>query len=250
VHELVLSDELGIVGHLEAETSRSAWRRSLREARGKLVREIPLEEARGLLAEALRCNRATHSPLPKGAEDMLRRLGVEPAAAPPPPLPGPEEGDATLALEAARLHEEPELRGWLPPEAELKVLAARVQEVRTSPLALSEQQRDEQLLEKVRAMAVAFFTPERSRLYARRLWHLADVFAETGRGPTASLARAEARRLFHQPPGLFSRFAEALYGKLLPPSGRPPAPDVPSPAAPAAPSAPPERRSKGGLILP
>lgn len=250
VHELVLSDELGIVAHLEAETSRSAWRRSLREARGKLVREIPLEEARGLLAEALRSNRATRSPLPKGAEEMLRRLEVEPAASPAPPLPAPEEGDATLALEAARLHEEPELRGWLPPEAELKLLAARVQEVRTSPLALSEQQRDEQLLEKVRAMAVAFFTPERSRLYARRLWLLAGVFEETGRRPAALLARAEARRLFHQAPGVFSRFAEALYRKLLQPSARPPGPDTADAGAPAAPAAPPERRSKGGLILP
>ncbi len=171
---------------------------------------------------------------------------MEPAAAPPPPLPEPEEGDAGLALEGARLHEEPELRGWLPPEAELKLLAARVQEVESSPLALSPQQRAAQLDERVRAMAEAFFTKERCQLYARRLWLTADVFARTGRSHAALVARAEARRLFHQSPGLFSRFAEGLYTKLV----QRPAP-APGPAAAApAPDGPAERRTKGGLILP
>ena len=249
VHELVLSDELGVVAHLEAETSRSTWRRSLREARGRPVREISLGEAKGLLAEALRCNLATRSPLPKGAEDMLRRLEVLPAVSAAEPLSVPEDGDAGLALEAAQLHEEPELRGWLPPEGELKVLAARVQEVQTSPLALSEQQRAEQLEERVRAMAQAFFTPERSRLYARRLWLTADVFERSGRMHLAQVARAEARRLFHQAPGVFSRFAEALYTKLLQPLARPGNASAAPDAAPAA-TATAERRSKGGLILP
>ncbi len=248
LHEVVFSDDLGLLAHHALEGSRSAWRRSLRDARAEPLQEIALNEARGLLAEALRCNLATRSPLPKGAEEMLRRLEVVPATAPPPPLPVPEEGDATLALEGERLHEEPELRGWLPPEDELKLFAARVQEVRTSPLALSEQQRAEQLLERTHAMALAFFTPERARLYARRLWLTAELFEKTRRGHAAQLARAEARRLFHQAPGVFSRFAEALYGKLLRhvpgvSGARPNEGDT-------APSAPTERRSKGGLILP
>jgi hypothetical protein len=247
LHEVVLSDELGFVAHRALEASRSAWRRSLREAKASPLREVSLEEARSLLAEALRCNLATRSPLPKGAEEMLRRLDVLPTTSAPPPLPEPEEGDATLALEGARLHEEPELRGWLPPEEELKLLAARVQEVQTSPLALSGPQREEQLLERTRTMASAFFTPERSRLYARRLWLMADVFQTTGRGPASQLARAEARRLFHQAPGVFSRFAEALYGKLL---RQLPASSGSAERAETGPAAPPERRTKGGLILP
>jgi hypothetical protein len=253
LHELVLSDELGVVAHLEAESSRSGWRRSLREARQRPVREISLGEAKLLLAEAVRCNLATRSPLPRGTEELLRRLEVVPSTSAPEPLPLPVEGDALLALEAARLHEEPELRGWLPPESELKLLAARVQEVQTSPLALSESQRAEQLQERVRAMAQAFFTPERSRLYARRLWLTADLFERSGRAPLAQLARAEARRLFHQAPGLTSRFAEALYTKLLKaPAAAGPALSAPSaaPTAPAAPASSRERRSKGGLILP
>ena len=180
---------------------------------------------------------------------MLRRLEVLPAVSAAEPLSVPEDGDAGLALEAAQLHEEPELRGWLPPEGELKVLAARVQEVQTSPLALSEQQRAEQLEERVRAMAQAFFTPERSRLYARRLWLTADVFERSGRMHLAQVARAEARRLFHQAPGVFSRFAEALYTKLLQPLARPGNASAAPDAAPAA-TATAERRSKGGLILP
>jgi len=251
LHDVLLSDELGLVAHREFETSRSSWRRSVREAKREPVREIPLAEARAIIAEGLRLNLATHSPLPKGADDMLRRLDVAPAVAPPPPLPEPEEADATVSLEADRLHEEPELRGWLPPEDELKVFAARVQEVRTSPLALSEHQRTEQLLERVHSMAHAFFTLERSRLYARRLWWTADVFEKTGRPHAAAMARAEARRLFHQAPGVFSRFAEALYGKLLQhlpaTSGAPAAAGTGTAAAPAAAA---ERRSKGGLILP
>ncbi|MGO8970333.1 MAG: hypothetical protein ACLQDQ_12265 [Myxococcaceae bacterium] len=248
LHEVVLSDELGLLAHRELDSSRSAWRRSLREAKGQGLREISLEEARALLAEAYRCNLATRSPLPKGAEEMLRRLEVDPAIAPPPPLPPPEEGDAALALEGASLHQEPELRGWLPPEAELKLLAARVQEVESSPLALSPQQRAVQLDERVRAMAEAFFTPERSQLYARRLWLTADVFSRTGRARAALVARAEARRLFHQAPGLFSRFAEALYAKLV----HHPSPAAGPGAAAGAPAkeAPAERRTKGGLILP
>jgi hypothetical protein len=251
LHDVLLSDELGLVAHREFEMSRSAWRRTLREARPEPVREISLAEARGILAEGLRNNLATHSPLPKGADAMLRRLDVSAAAAPPPALPVPEEGDAALALEADRLHEEPELRGWLPPEDELKLFSARVQEVRTSPLALSDAQRTEQLLERVHSMAVAFFTQERSRLYALRLWRTAETFERTGRGHAAQVARAEARRLYHQSPGLFSRFAETLYGKLLQHLPAPPGPGGTPAAAPAeATPASTERRSKGGLILP
>jgi hypothetical protein len=251
MHEVVLSDELGLLAHLEAETSRSAWRRSLREAKTRALREVSLDEARLVLAEGLRCNLATRTPLPQGAEEMLRRLNVVPAPRPPPALPAPEDTDAGLALEAASLHQEPELRGWLPPEAELKLLAARVDEVQASPLALSEQQRAEQLAERVRATAEAFFTPERARLYARRLWLTADVLERSGRAHPARVARAEARRLFHGTPGAFSRFAEALFGKLLQPKARQASATASTPPASGTSSPPPsERRTPGGLILP
>jgi len=253
LHEVVLSDEFGLLAHAELKASRTSWRRSLREARAKRVPEISLDKARAVLAEAYRCNLATRSPLPPDADTMLRRLDVEPAASPPPPLPPPEDGDAALALEGAALHQEQELRGWLPPEAELKVLAARVNEVQSGVLALSEQQKVEQLTERVRSMAEAFFTPERSRLYARRLWLTADVFERSGRAHAAQVARAEARRLYHGTPGVFSRFAEALYGKLIQvaPAPGPTRPGAPAPLGPAAAQAPPsERRTPGGLILP
>jgi hypothetical protein len=99
-------------------------------------------------------------------------------------------------------------------------------------------------------MAQAFFTPERSHLYARRLWLLADVLQRTQRAHAAEVARAEARRLYHQAPGGFSRFAEALYTKLLQPQAPLPPAAQPDKAAPSAPALPTERRSKGGLILP
>jgi len=250
LHEVVLSDEAGLVGYQALSGSRHAWRRSLRDARAEPLREISLDEARGLLAFALARNTATNAGLPKGADAMLQRLSVQPATTPPPPLPVPEDADAALALRGAELHDEPELRSWLPPEDELQRLAQAVEELRTSPLALSPQQRAEQMQERVRAMAVAFFTPERAALYARRLWLTADVFERTGRPRAAQLARAEARRLFHQAPGVFSGFAEALYGKLL----RHVSPVGAGEAGAAQPEAaavgPQERRTKGGLILP
>ena len=69
---------------------------------------------------------------------------------------------------------------WLPPEPELKRLALRVDELRTSPLALSPEQQAEALRERVRAQAEEFFDERRRRLYARRLWAVAPALERRG----------------------------------------------------------------------
>jgi hypothetical protein len=159
------------------------------------------------------------------------------------------------------LHREPEVAAWLPPEPELKRLALRVDEVRTSPLALSPEQQAEALRERVRGQAEEFFDPARRRLYARRLWTVASGMERRGAEHEARVARATARRMFHGAPGLFPPFAEQLFGKVLALMARSPAAGGAAPgdasssgegSGPASgPEAPPgERRSPGGLILP
>lgn len=255
VHQIVFNDEVGLVEIGSGDLNRSAYRKQLKELRAAPVKtsiEITLDEARALLAEAAGVNLRARAPLPGDAEDVLRSLDITAQEA-PPTVPPPEEGDARLAVDAGKLHEERELTTWLPPRDELQRLALKMQEVMTSPLQLSEVQRSEQLLQAFRSAAEAFFTPAMKRVYGVRLWKMADYFARTGRAQAAELARAEARRLFHDTPGLFTRFGEQLFEKVLRLTQRP-RPDLPpepgEPRLPQAPAGPPEKKSPGGLILP
>lgn len=259
--EALVSDELGLLSLSRAEMGRGAWRKLARSPEMERLLPLSFEEGRTLLAEAVRANLATRTPFPPDSDVALRRLGIEAATEDLPQLPTPEEGDAALAVESGALHREPELAAWLPPEAELKRLALRVDEVRTSPLALSPEQQAEALRERVRGQAEEFFDPMRRRLYARRLWTVAPALERRGAEHAARVARATARRMFHGAPGLFPPFAEQLFGKVLTLMARSPATRgvAPGGAGSAAqdtrpassPEAPPgERRSPGGLILP
>ena len=261
VVEALVSDELGLLSLSRAELGRSAWRKLARRPEMERLLPLSFEEGRALVAEAVRCNLSTRTPFPPDSDVALRHLGIEAATEELPPLPAPEEGDAALAVESGPLHHEPELAAWLPPEAELKRLALRVDEVRTSPLALSPDQQAEALRERVRSQAEEFFDPARRRLYARRLWTVAAALARRGAEHAAQVARATARRMFHGAPGLFPPFAEQLFGKVLALMARPRgargssssgastgedgAGTGPTRDAPTG-----ERRSPGGLILP
>ena len=261
VVEALVSDELGLLSLSRAEMGRSAWRKLARTPEMERLLPLSFEEGRALLAEAVRCNLAARTPFPPDSDVALRHLGVEPATEELPPLPAPEDGDATLAIESGALHREPELGAWFPPESELKRLALRVDEVRTSPLALSPEQQAEALRERVRSRAEEFFDPARRRLYARRLWTVAPALERRGAGHQARVARATARRMFHGAPGLFPPFAEQLFGQVLALMARPST--ARGAAQPGAGTreegagvtsgpdpAPGERRSPGGLILP
>jgi hypothetical protein len=259
VVEALVSDELGVLSLSRAEMGRSAWRKLARRPEMERLLPLSLAEGRALLAEAVRCNLATGTPFPPDADVGIRHLGIGAAAEELPSLPSPEDGDATLAVESGALHREPEFAAWLPPEPELKRLALRVDEVRTSPLALRPEQQADALRERIRSQAEEFFDPARRRLYARRLWTVAPALERRGAAHAAEVARATARRMFHNAPGLVSPFAEQLFGKLLALMARPPGSRGASPTAGAreegigatsAPEATGERRSPGGLILP
>jgi hypothetical protein len=260
VVEALVSDELGLLSLSRAEMSRGAWRKLSRSQEMERLLPLSFVEGRALLAEAVRCNLATRTPFPPDADVGLRHLGVAAAAEELPSLPAPEDGDATLAVESGALHREPEFAGWLPPEPELKRLALRVDELRTSPLALSPEQQADALRERIRSQAEEFFDPTRRRLYARRLWTVALALERRGAAHAAAVARATARRMFHRAPGLVPSFADQLFGKVLALMTRPPGSRAGPPtggareegagAASAPESTPGERRSPGGLILP
>ena len=254
--EAMVSDELGILSLVHSELARGAWRALLRGDELKPFLPLTLTQATELLSQAAHHNLDSRTPFPPEAEVVLGRLGVRPASEDLPPLPAPEDGDAVLAVESARLHGERELAAWLPPEVELRRLALKVDELRTSPLALTPEQQTQALRERIRAQVEAFFTEPRRRLYARRLWAVAEGLEWRGAVEPARMARATARRLFHSTPETLPAFAEALFTKVLALMSRRPgaegeaAPVAAASAEPATTTPTGERRSPGGLILP
>ncbi|MDY7225284.1 hypothetical protein [Hyalangium rubrum] len=250
--QAVLSDELGVMQLSLTEVKRGSYRQRIKDSKGLAV-ELSREEGAALLAEAAALNLRSRTPFPKDLDTALRHHGVQPATS-EPTLPPPEPDDVRGVLEGHTLHQTVEISEWLPPEPELRKVTQKVEEVVHSPLSLSEAQREEQLLQAMRSLARAFFTPEVRKRYGLRLWRMADFFERSGRASAAQVARAEARRLFHGPVEPFSRFAEFLFEKALLLIGpRATAPGTPQqasrPAAPE-PAAPSERRSPGGLIIP
>lgn len=252
--QALCSDEEGVKELAISEVSRGNYRKMHKDAHaGRYAAEVAHDKGAALLAEAAGRNLRTRTPFPHGLDMALRHHGVQPTEE--PTLPPLEPDDERLAVtEGASLHETPEIAQWLPPEDELRRVVGKLDEVGVSPLALSPVQREEQLLQSVRALAHAFFTPAMRQHYARRLWRMADVFEGTGRAHPAQVARAEARRLFHGPTEPPSRFAERLYEKVLqlarmPRKGAGPAPET-AKAAEESPTPSSEQRSPGGLIIP
>ncbi|AKQ67529.1 hypothetical protein A176_004441 [Myxococcus hansupus] len=256
VVQMQLSDARGVVALQLGDRNRATWRKLVKDglAHGGIV-ELPQDEAAALLAEAAGTNLRTHTPFPEGLDVVLRHFGVQPQLE-PTALPAPSPEHVRRAREADVLHDTVELASWLPPEMDMRLLVQKVDEVVHSPLSLSDVQRQEQLQAAVLSVARAFFTPEVSQRYALRLWRMADYFERSARRREASIARAEARLLFHGQQEPFSRFAERLFEKVLAlvaaagaragaartGEGTGPAEAAPAPVE--------ERRSPGGLIIP
>ncbi|WP_223634854.1 hypothetical protein [Corallococcus sp. EGB] len=248
--QVIASDEQGVLELTRTEQSRGSIRRILKHGlKNGFGMEVSREEGARLLAEAAALNLRTRTPFPPDLEAALRHHGVQPLHE-PEPLPAPEPDDVRHALEGDQLHATPEIAEWMPPDAEVQALMEQVQALAASPLALSGVQRQEQVQQRVRDAAKAYFTPEVRQRYARRLWRMAAFFDATGRALQASIARGEARRLFHGLEEPFSRFAETLFAKVvvLAAAGAQAQAATGPEAAPAAPTG--ERRSPGGLILP
>jgi len=253
--ELLLSDQRGIDKLSEFEVSRSSYRKSVKKFRSGSAAAIELNpvEVKEILSATAAINLRSKSAYPEGTDALLRQFEASPTEE--PPLPAAEPEDERLATQAVELHSQPELQPWLPPEDEIRALFAKMEEVVHSPLELTQVQKSEQLSEQPRIAARKFFTPERKKIYALRLWKMADFFDRTAREKQAQIARAEARRLFHRANGEPSPFAYFLFEKVLllaqrAQAGQPlpePGQQIQSTEANPAPT---ERRSPGGLILP
>ncbi|MBL8952565.1 MAG: hypothetical protein JNK82_17430 [Myxococcaceae bacterium] len=242
-YQAVVHDEAGLV-HLErGESTRGKYRRHLEELKKgePPVLYVPLERALEELGVAWGVSLRTKSPMPQGAEQALNRLGVALVDAWPAIAREPKE--PALEARGASLHDEREIQGWVPGEDHLKLLALRLDEVAASPLQLSEAQKREQRMQKA-ALTAAELTAEERKIYAHRLWRMAELFEASGREEKGHIARAEARLLANEPKAP-SRFLERLFEKVVriaeqsapPPEGAPL--EAPAP-----------KTSPGGLIVP
>jgi hypothetical protein len=214
--------------------------------------EAPFERAKEELGRALALNEKYKVPLPPGAAEALMQLGVEKIDT-PRAVPEPTKEDEALAKQGAALHDEPEISEWLPSPGALKVLDQRAQETLSSPLALSEAQKAEQLQQKALATAREYFDAPVRALYAARLLLMGDFFEAGERPEPAARARACAHVLAHREGP--SAFGERLFTKVIDQSLAAQA-EAAAAAAAAPPSeaprlAPPGmKRSPGGLVLP
>lgn len=246
--QCVLSDTLGLLDFRREETSRGDYKRHLKAIRqqpqGSI--EVPYSRALEELQHALFLHQRAGTLLPSDdAESLVRRLGLTPKERVLPML----TADAQAApSDAQTLHREREIATWLPPEPLIRVLLHRLEEVRASPLQLTETQRVAQTRLKLEQTAQEYATPEIAALYARRLLNMAEIFEATGRATTASTARSEALHIQSSAPNKPAPFFVALFEKVLQlaaaGAAQQGAGDVPQPVAPT------ERRSPGGLILP
>jgi hypothetical protein len=250
-YQAVVHDEQGILQLDRGEAQRSKYRRHLEAMRKNQpsVIETSLERALEELGVAWSLNGHAKQPLPPEAESHLRRLGVVALPGWPAP-PQPEAADEALAARAAALHDEREIASWLPGVNHLKVLSARLDEVDSSVLQLTEPQKHEQRLQKA-ALTATELNDEERRTWAMRLWRTAELFEKTGRGEKAAAARAEARRLYHAPK-VASRFLEKMFEKVVAFAEESRAQQLAQQQQQqgAAAPPPPEKSSPGGLIMP
>lgn len=185
--QAIVSDEFGVAKLDAAQANRSLYRGRIKELRSHpdvAVALVPFSSVIAELGRALTLNdRTKNTPSPE-MTDIVRRLEVEPLD-PEWPIPPLESGDAAAAEQSAGLHDQPEIKQWMPPEQELAALG---KEPATDP---AEQTR------RATEAATRFFTTPMRRIWARRLWQTAEVFDFMERPEPASLARATARHLFH-----------------------------------------------------
>ena len=204
----VLHDEFGVQQLDRMESNRSAFRKRLRELQGsRKAIEVPIARILEELGRAWGRNLASKTQLSQPAHDNLRKLQVK-LDETEPALPKPEAGDEALLPSSGALHDEPEVKEWLPGQAQI----ARLGEV-VGPLEEKQTPRAE-LVQRAGKLAEEYFVGAPRQLYARRLWQIAEFFDGTDRPEAAKLARAEARLLFHHATAI-GGFSRRLFEKLI-----------------------------------
>jgi hypothetical protein len=230
VGQAVISDCRGLlslqVGVLGRKEYRAFGRDLLARSAAMGVAEIEPGLGRGLLAAARKLNDSAGTPLPKGADGWLARLG--PVTPPPDPAerfaPLKEDEERAAVEASGQLHELPLVRGWLAAEDALRALAHKLDEIAVSSLYLDERQRFQAKLGAVEDAVEEHFDPARRSLWSSRLFTLADHLDRAGDAAHARQAAAAARALRGSTPAARIPFARLLIEKAFPQASAHPEP--------------------------
>lgn len=217
IYQAIISDEFGIAQFDRAQTNRATYRKRIKELRAQTDMSlvyVPLERIIEELGRAMTLNDRSRTNIPAEMADGLTRLGVVPLD-PDWKVPALEAGDAKAIADSAKLHDEPEIKQWMPPEKDLTAMADHAAEVKDDA---AKQQA------KAAELATAFFTPAIRQLYGRRVWSMAELFDASSRAEAAGLARATARHVFHTTDA--SPFATQLFVKAFELASKPNPADV------------------------
>jgi hypothetical protein len=229
VVQVVISDSKGIL----AADALALSRRSYREFVKRLPRtpvvttaEIPKDHARQLIADAESEGTRNGFAPPETYGTALRMLGSAPEA--PPPSPGAAiamtaEEELPHQLAGAALFDDPLFASWIPEEDALRSFALKVDEIAVSQLYIDSSQRQQAFERAAEEAALAYFTPPRRALYARRLLEMAHVLASVARPDAARTALAVSRALATDGTNPFCRalFSHALQGRMEKPAAAP-----------------------------
>jgi hypothetical protein len=220
VVQVVISDLKGILAVDALALSRRSWREFVKRLPRQNVvatAEIPKDHARQLIADAEAAGARNGFSPPSAYADALRLLGPAPQV--PPPSPGlavdlPDELAHQMA--GAALFEDPLFMAWIPEEDDLRRFALRIDEIATSQLYIDATQRRQALERAADDAALAYFTPQRRALYARRLVEMAHVLANEKRLDAARTALAVSRALDRDATNPFCRalFTHSLQGRM------------------------------------
>jgi hypothetical protein len=220
VVQVVVSDVKGILAADAMALSRRSWREFVKRLpRQNVVTsvEISRDHARQLIADAEAEGARNGFSPPSSYADALRLLGPAPDAAPPSPgLSVQVDDELAHALAGAALFEDPLFLAWIPEEDALRSFALKVDEIAVSQLYLDATQRQQAFERAAEEAALAYFTPRRRSLYARRLQEMAHVLSSEGRLDAARTAAAVGRALAGSGSTPFTRalFTHALQGHL------------------------------------
>lgn len=216
---VLLSDTRGVEHVATDEVSRKSFKRLREELldragpHGITLLEIPPARARGVLAVARGLS-------PKGLtidqEAQLAGLLGDPRDA-----VSPTRSEPPLALEAqrldesARLHEEREVRSWIPEPDVVRALGLKLDEIATSALYVDEAQRQAQREAETAKAVESYFDSKRRALYANRLFELSEALRTQKRAEPAERAAATARALEKGEGAAAIPFCRAMFDKLL-----------------------------------
>jgi hypothetical protein len=257
VADVVLREGLGILhassGRLPGKQIRR-WKARVEARLGAAPVEVPLEWARYRVAEARQQNDKSGQVLPLGLDGCQSLFTPVPAEAPHHPIAqleqeiGAAEISQAVAASAA-LHNEPELRSWLPDRPALDELLRQVG-AKLGPAGGSDQKLvDTTLAEELDSATDRFFSPDVRAALAERMRDSAISVRKRAGDATARQVLCVARAIReagiitsppHEIPFLVSFFRKAIAvlarqgdGRLQVPVPRPAAgeAELPSPAA-------------------